>query len=70
LLKGSVLSLRSYGDLALRDFTDLDLLVHRGDVFKPLRCSGWEAGYFNDVRNFHGMNSASAKVACQHGRIA
>jgi len=90
LLKGSALSLQSCGDLPLREFTDLDLLVHRGDVFKALRCSGWE-GYQlrspaangsdadllrsrgcqpNDVRNFHGIDSASAKAACQHGKIA
>lgn len=30
--KGPVLALQAYGDIALRTFTDLDLLVHRSDV--------------------------------------
>ena len=32
-LKGPVLALRAYGDLTLREFSDLDLLIHPGDVF-------------------------------------
>jgi hypothetical protein len=32
--KGPTLALRAYGDVALRQFGDLDILVHKGDVFK------------------------------------
>ena len=32
--KGPTLALRAYGDVGLRQFGDLDILVHKGDVFK------------------------------------
>jgi hypothetical protein len=32
--KGPTLALRAYGDVALREFSDLDILVHRQDVLK------------------------------------
>jgi hypothetical protein len=33
-LKGPVLAVSAYGDLALRTFSDLDIVVHRGDIQK------------------------------------
>src|SRR5262245_24769452 len=46
--KGPVLAVSVYGDLALREFSDVDLLVHKGDVRKAeniLLSCGYQADF-------------------------
>ena len=46
-LKGPALAVAAYGDISLRQFTDLDLLVHEGEVRKAIEImlnEGYELG--------------------------
>jgi hypothetical protein len=47
-LKGPVLAETVYGDLALRDFSDLDVLVHRDDLMKAKAALG-ALGYVANI---------------------
>src|SRR5438445_800859 len=78
-LKGPILSLSVYGDIALRQFADLDVLVHRADVSRarelllscgyrpqlPLTHSQYPASLPDSVRRTARQDRAVGALAAQ-----
>jgi len=66
--KGLVLAASSYGNLALREFVDLDLLVHKRDVPRAKELLS-AAGYQPQVRLTRAQEAAFLRYNCEHAFV-
>ena len=66
--KGLVLAASSYGNLALREFIDLDLLVHKRDVPRAKELLS-AAGYQPQFRLTRAQEAAFLRYNCEHGLV-
>jgi len=67
--KGPVLSQQLYGDLSLREFLDLDILVAKGqawDVIELLSEKGFEPQFVLTGRQFDRFQRASSQIGLYH----
>jgi hypothetical protein len=66
--KGPVLAASCYGNLALREFVDLDLLVHKRDVPRAKELLS-AAGYQPKFRLTHAQEAAFLRYNCEHAFV-
>jgi len=66
--KGLVLAASSYGNLALREFVDLDLLVHKRDVPRAKELLS-AAGYQPQFRLTRAQEAAFLRYNCEHAFV-
>jgi hypothetical protein len=64
--KGPTLAVAAYGDLALREFRDIDLLVHKEDVFKAKAILATR-GYAPDHQLSRAQETAYLKSESEYG---
>ncbi len=63
--KGPALALKLYGDISLRQFNDLDVLVHRADVPKAAALLA-ELGYRKQHQLTRAQEAAFQRTECEH----
>jgi Uncharacterised nucleotidyltransferase len=66
--KGLVLAASSYGNLALREFVDLDILVHKRDVPRAKELLS-AAGYQPQFRLTRAQEAAFLRYNCEHAFV-
>jgi hypothetical protein len=64
--KGPTLAVAAYGDLALREFRDIDLLLHKGDVLKAKAILA-ARGYVSDYQLNRAQEAAYLKSESEFG---